>query len=650
MSGRNNNRLPSNLPQLQNLIKRDPPAYIEEFLQQYNHYKSNVEIFKLQPNKPSKELAELVMFMAQIAHCYPEHLSNFPQELKDLLSYNHTVLDPDLRMTLYTHIVTDIKNINAKHKNNKVNIVLQNFMYTMLRDSNATAAKISLDVMIELYRRNIWNDAKTVNVITTACFSKVTKILVAALTFFLGKDEEEKQGSDSESEDDTPTARDLLVQYATGKKSSKNKKKLEKAMKVLKKQKKKKKPEVFNFSAIHLIHDPQDFAEKLLKQLESSKERFEVKVMLMNLISRLVGIHELFLFNFYPFVQRFLQPHQREVTKILLFAAQASHHLVPPEIIQSLLMTVANNFVTDKNSGEVMTVGINAIKEITARCPLAMTEELLQDLAQYKTHKDKNVMMSARTLIQLFRTLNPQMLQKKFRGKPTEASLEARVQEYGELDAKDYIPGAEVLEVEKEETAEEDEDGWENASLSDEAGSDGEWVDVQHSSDEEQKEISEKLSSMPLEERKARAAAVSTSRVLTQEDFQKIRMAHMRRELAAAPGKAQKRKYVEGDSDEERRGELLSLRDIERLHKKPKSDKETRLATAMAGKTDRKEFVRKKTKMNPFSSSTNKEKQKQKNFMMMRYSHNVRSKNKRSFREKQLALRDALLKKRKRMK
>uniref|UniRef100_A0A4X1SY69 Protein SDA1 n=2 Tax=Sus scrofa TaxID=9823 RepID=A0A4X1SY69_PIG len=650
MSSRNNNKLPSNLPQLQNLIKRDPPAYIEEFLQQYNHYKSNVEIFKLQPNKPSKELAELVMFMAQIGHCYPEHLSNFPQELKDLLSYNHTVLDPDLRMTLYTHIVTDIKNINAKHKNNKVNIVLQNFMYTMLRDSNATAAKISLDVMIELYRRNIWNDAKTVNVITTACFSKVTKILVAALTFFLGKDEEEKQGSDSESEDDTPTARDLLVQYATGKKSSKNKKKLEKAMKVLKKQKKKKKPEVFNFSAIHLIHDPQDFAEKLLKQLESSKERFEVKMMLMNLISRLVGIHELFLFNFYPFVQRFLQPHQREVTKILLFAAQASHHLVPPEIIQSLLMTVANNFVTDKNSGEVMTVGINAIKEITARCPLAMTEELLQDLAQYKTHKDKNVMMSARTLIQLFRTLNPQMLQKKFRGKPTEASLEARVQEYGELDAKDYIPGAEILEVEKEENAEEDGDGWESTSLSDEADSDGEWVDVHHSSDEEQKEISEKLNSMPLEERKAKAAAVSTSRVLSQEDFQKIRMAQMRKELDAAPGKAQKRKYVEIDSDEEPRGELLSLRDIERLHKKPKSDKETRLATAMAGKTDRKEFVRKKTKMNPFSSSTNKEKKKQKNFMMMRYSHNVRSKNKRSFREKQLALRDALLKKRKRMK
>ena len=36
------------------------------------------------------------------------------------------------------------------------------------------------------------------------------------------------------SQDDGPSARDLLVRYSTGKKSTKSKKKLEKAMKVLK--------------------------------------------------------------------------------------------------------------------------------------------------------------------------------------------------------------------------------------------------------------------------------------------------------------------------------------------------------------------------------------------------------------------------------
>ncbi|XP_018918515.1 protein SDA1 homolog [Cyprinus carpio] len=682
MSGRHNNKLPTNLPQLQNLIKRDPKSYTEEFLQQYRHYQSNVEIFKHQPDKSNKDLTELVMFLAQVGHCYLEELSDFPQQLTDLLLNHHTVLEPDLRMTfckalillrnkdllsptsllglffellrchdkllrktLYTHIVTDIKNINAKHKNNKLNTTLQNFMYTMLRDSNPIAAKISLDVMVELYKRNIWNDAKTVNVITTACFSKITKILVAGLKFFLGKDEDEKKDSDSESEDDGPSARDLMIRYSTGKKTSKNKKKLEKAMKVLKKHKKKKKVEVFNFSAIHLIHDPQDFAEKLLKQLESSNERFEVKIMLMELISRLVGIHELFLFNFYPFVQRFLQPHQREVTKILLCAAQASHQLVPPEIIEPVITTIANNFVTDRNSGEAMTVGINAIKELVARCPLSMSEDLLQDLAQYKSHKDKNVVMSARGLIQLFRDLKPQMLHRRDRGKPTESSKEAKIQNYGELEAKDYIPGAEVLEVEEKVDEEEEEDGWESASMS-EDDDDDEWVNVYHSSDEDQTEVAEKLQSIPEDERKAKAAAVSTSRLLTQDDFKKIRIAQMAKEVSAAPGKGQKRKNVESDEEEER-GEILSLRDIERLHKKPKSDKETRLATAMAGRTDRKEFVRKRSKLNPFASTSNKEKKRKKNFMMMKHSQDVRTKGKRSFRDKQIALRDALLKKRK---
>uniref|UniRef100_A0A1A7XXC7 Protein SDA1 n=1 Tax=Iconisemion striatum TaxID=60296 RepID=A0A1A7XXC7_9TELE len=687
MPGRQNNKLPNNLPQLQNLIKRDPQSYVEEFLQQYRHYQSNVEIFKLQPDKPNKELADLVMFLSQVSHCYVDQLSAFPRELSDLLMSYHTVLETDLRMTfckalillrnkdlidptgllelffellrchdkllrktLYTHIVSDIKNINAKHKNNKVNTTLQNFMYTMLRDSNPTAAKISLDVMVELYKRNVWNDAKTVNVITTACFSKVTKILVAGMKFFLGKDEDEKNESDSESENEGTSSRDLMVRYSTGKKTSKNKKKLEKAMKVLKKHKKKKKVEVFNFSAIHLIHDPQEFSEKLLKQLENSKERFEVKIMMMELISRLVGIHELFLFNFYAFIQRFLQPHQREVTKILLCAAQASHQLVPPEIIEPVIMTIANNFVTDRNSGEAMTVGINAIKEVAARCPLSITEDLLQDLAQYKTHKDKNVMMSARGLIQLFRNLNPQILHKKDRGKPTEASAEAKIKDYGELEARDYIPGAEVLEVEEEEKKkeeEEDEDGWESASISDD-DEDGEWVDVHHSSDEDAGEVAEKLQSLPPEERKAKAAAVSGSRLLTQDDFKKIRLAQMAKEISAAPGKGQKRKMVESDDDD--KGELLMLRDIEKLHKKPKADKETRLATALAGRSDRKDFVRKRIKLNPHASSSNKEKRRKKNFVMMKHSQNVRTKGKRSFREKQLALQAALLKKRKQYK
>jgi len=47
-------------------------------------------------------------------------------------------------------------------------------MYVMLKDEQSIAAKKSLEVMTELYRKRIWTDAKTVNVIATACLSNVS--------------------------------------------------------------------------------------------------------------------------------------------------------------------------------------------------------------------------------------------------------------------------------------------------------------------------------------------------------------------------------------------------------------------------------------------------------------------------------------------
>lgn len=63
---RHNNQLPDNLPQLQNLIKRDPTSYKDEFMQQYNHYLSLLEVFRLNPGQENKSLDELVMFIAQV--------------------------------------------------------------------------------------------------------------------------------------------------------------------------------------------------------------------------------------------------------------------------------------------------------------------------------------------------------------------------------------------------------------------------------------------------------------------------------------------------------------------------------------------------------------------------------------------------------
>ena len=85
-----------------------------------------------------------------------------------------------------------------------------------------------------------------------------------------------------------------------------------------------------------------------------------------------------------------------------------------------------------------------------------MTEDLLRDLVEYKTYKDKAVMMASKSLIQLFRTTCPELLHKRDRGRPTEATVDLKRKEFGETDAAEFVPGAEVVEDEDEEGDESD--------------------------------------------------------------------------------------------------------------------------------------------------------------------------------------------------
>jgi protein SDA1 len=77
--------------------------------------------------------------------------------------------DKSLRQLLFSHIVHDISALNKKHRDERMNRSLQNFLYSMVNDENETAAKKSLAVLIELHKRQVWTDARSVNVVASAC-------------------------------------------------------------------------------------------------------------------------------------------------------------------------------------------------------------------------------------------------------------------------------------------------------------------------------------------------------------------------------------------------------------------------------------------------------------------------------------------------
>lgn len=82
-------------------------------------------------------------------------------------------------------------------------------------------AKRMLAILSELWRRRVWRDARTVNVIASATRHASPGIMLAALKFFLGQDlvpEEAEVGAEDDDEDDAkavvgPTKDDIYKAY-----------------------------------------------------------------------------------------------------------------------------------------------------------------------------------------------------------------------------------------------------------------------------------------------------------------------------------------------------------------------------------------------------------------------------------------------------
>ena len=557
------------------MIKRDPGGYKHEFQLQYKHYEATRDIFLLQPSKNSKEFADLIMFVAQVSHCYPKECKEFRRELMELLEKHATVLDAMLRRSLvqalilvrnrglleaqellpllfklfkcqdkllrkqiFQHIVADLQRSNAKHRNDKLNRKIQNFLYSIVSEDNEVSAKKSLCVLTQMYHKRVWSDANTVNVVANAVFHKSSRITVAALKFFMGHDDVD---SDIESDDEEvqmeASREDVYKAFKKGTKSTKKKKqaKLRRAQQAMKKAQKAHmdKGKTVAFTAIQLLRDPQSLGERLFSKLNKTNERWETKLLMMNVISRVIGVHQLLILNYYSFLQKYLQPHQREVTQVLSALIQATHNLVPDDVLAPVTRQLCNNFINDTSRPEAMVVGLKTVREMCVRQPLIMSKDLLQDLAQYKKYKEKGVSMAARSLIGLFRILSPQMLHKKDRGKGSD--MGASVEAYGQFKAASGVDGIDLLR---------------NAPSDSDLDSDMDSMDEDHMHVDDEEEQDEEEVEEEEEEEEANGKEMSLRQL---------------KKLAAKSGKKEEEKKEEEEDKDDWDVGILQQEDFERI-------------------------------------------------------------------------------------
>ncbi|CAO1616107.1 unnamed protein product [Sympodiomycopsis kandeliae] len=595
----------SNLPALQNLLKRDPQAYTDEFKQQWNHYQSLRAIYAANigvtiipgaettsslegpssvvlagraagaGQQPSSRMAkeqedrfrELIAFVAQLVPCYPEIASSFPRDLADLLLKHHSSLSPDLRhsavrslvllhnrevidsqellKTLFpllsittssslrsliqSTILSDIKNANAKAKNHRLNRIVQGLLFGVVEQGMKGSEDIHLHqkgdaepkgksqalwavrLAADLWRKSIWNDAKTVSLMALACFHPHPKVQTSAVRFFLNDlhhaEDDGAEAEQTDSDEDEPVIPDVSkLKHArkVNKKTRSGDRKVRAAAATAKKRNKAKAAKAEeasgNFAAVYLLNDPQSFGEKIFENLSRGDKRhpIEVKIRLMQLLSRVMGVHKLCVLSFYSYIVKYLAPHQVHVTLILVSLAQSVHEQTPPDVLTPVIRKIADSFVHPGVGPEVVAAGINSIREISKRQPWCMEETLLEDLISYRKSKDKGVAAASRGLLSLYREVNPGMLSRKERGKMGSMAVQAGAapRAFGMPEVGTQgIQGLDLLEEhyakkargegsDDEEDGEDGEDAgwkdWELESDSDDDDSDdsGGWINV----------------------------------------------------------------------------------------------------------------------------------------------------------------------------
>nr|KJB53010.1 hypothetical protein B456_008G288600 [Gossypium raimondii] len=308
-----------------------------------------------------------------------------------------------------------------------------------------------------------------------ACFHSSSRIMIAVLSFLLDYEKIENDDEDSDdlsSEDEMTQNPHVVISKETvykahhkGTAASKKKKKakLQRAIRSMKRQQRlsSESSNCSYYSPLYHLKDAQGFVEKLFSRLQTCNERFEVKMMMLKVIARTVGLHRLILLNFYPFLQRYVQPHQKDITNLLAAAVQACHDMVPPDAVEPLFKQIVNQFVHDRSRPEAIAVGLNVIREICLRMPLLMTEDLLQDLVLYKKSHEKAVSAAARSLITLFREVCPSLLVKKDRGRPMDPK--AKPKAYGEVNVLSNVPDIELLEQDDDIGGSEDDESGDEA-------------------------------------------------------------------------------------------------------------------------------------------------------------------------------------------
>lgn len=157
-------------------------------------------------------------------------------------------------------------------------------------------------------------------------------------------------------------------------------------------------------------------------------------------LARLMSKHELNFPGFFSLLSKYINPKQDKITHILTCVVQGVHYNTPLEDVKRITRLIVDQFINESREPQILTIGLNTVREICARNIEALSEDILSDLIDYKTNT--SVTMASKSLRNLYRIKAPMMLPTKFRGRGT---VETMGLGHDENKPTTLIPGLDIL-------------------------------------------------------------------------------------------------------------------------------------------------------------------------------------------------------------
>ena len=110
----------------------------------------------------------------------------------------------------------------------------------------------------------------------------------------------------------------------------------------------------------------------------------DYKILVVQLLARVTALHRLSILGFYTHALKHLTRPELRGSATLAVFAQSAHALTPPHALTPAICKLVHEFVHPGVGSELVSAGLNAIREICCRKPWAMEDGLLCDPVAYR--------------------------------------------------------------------------------------------------------------------------------------------------------------------------------------------------------------------------------------------------------------------------